>query len=98
MPYLSHEDTLHSAGGFPQRCAAATTLEGGAKRAQVIRALSDCEIPVIGHFGLTPQSVHAIGGCKVQGRAAKDAMRSLEDAHGPQEAGCFALVLNVYPC
>ena len=74
MPYLSYhlslEDTLRNAGGFLQRGASAVKLEGGANRAEIIRALVDCEIPVMGHLGLTPQSVHAMGGFKVQGRGA----------------------------
>ena len=101
MPYLSYhlslEDTLRNAGGFLQRGAAAVKLEGGAKRAETIQALVDCEIPVMGHLGLTPQSVHAMGGFKVQGRGAHDAVRILEDAHQLQEAGCFALVLEGIP-
>jgi 3-methyl-2-oxobutanoate hydroxymethyltransferase len=101
MPYLSYhlslEDTLRNAGGFLQRGAAVVKLEGGAKRVDTIRALIDCEIPVMGHLGLTPQSVHAMGGCKVQGRGAQDAIRLLEEAHQLQEAGCFALVLEGIP-
>ena len=64
---------------------------------ETIRALVECEIPVMGHLGLTPQSVHAMGGFKVQGRGAQDAIRILEDAHRLQEAGCFALVLEGIP-
>ena len=101
MPYLSYhlslDDTLCNAGGFLQRGAAAVKLEGGAKRVETIRALVECEIPVMGHLGLTPQSVHAMGGFKVQGRGAQDAIRILEDAHRLQEAGCFALVLEGIP-
>jgi len=101
MPYLSYhlgvEETLRNAGNFLQRGAAAVKLEGGAKRAGVMRALVDCEIPVMGHLGLTPQSVHAMGGFKVQGREAHDAVQILEDAHQLQEAGCFALVLEGIP-
>ena len=101
MPYLSYhlslDDTLCNAGGFLQRGAAAVKLEGGAKRVETIRALVECEIPVMGHLGLTPQSVHAMGGFKVQGRGAQDAIRILEDAHQLQEAGCFALVLEGIP-
>ena len=101
MPYLSYhlslEDTLRNAGGFLQRGASAVKLEGSAKRAEIIRALVDCEIPVMGHLGLTPQSVHAMGGFKVQGTGAHDALRILEDAHQLQEAGCFALVLEGIP-
>jgi 3-methyl-2-oxobutanoate hydroxymethyltransferase len=101
MPYLSYhlsvEETLRNAGGFLQRGASAVKLEGGARRADVIRALVECEIPVMGHLGLTPQSVHAMGGFKVQGRGAQDAIQILEDAHRLQEAGCFALVLEGIP-
>ncbi|QRM32256.1 3-methyl-2-oxobutanoate hydroxymethyltransferase [Microvirga sp. VF16] len=101
MPYLSYhlslDDTLCNAGGFLQRGAAAVKLEGGEKRAETIRALVECEIPVMGHLGLTPQSVHAMGGFKVQGRAAEDAVQILEDAHRLEEAGCFALVLEGIP-
>jgi 3-methyl-2-oxobutanoate hydroxymethyltransferase len=101
MPYLSYhlsfEETIRNAGGFLQRGATAVKLEGGSKRASVVRALVDCEIPVMGHLGLTPQSVHAMGGYKVQGRAADDAVRLLEDAHQLQDAGCFAMVLEGIP-
>lgn len=101
MPFLSFhlspEDTIRNAGGFLQRGADAVKLEGGAKRVEMIRALVDCEIPVMGHLGLTPQSVNAMGGFKVQGRKADDALRLLDDAHRLQEAGCFALVLEGIP-
>jgi len=63
----------------------------------MVRALVNCEIPVMGHLGLTPQSVNAMGGFKVQGRKADDALRLLDDAHRLQEAGCFALVLEGIP-
>ncbi|KRQ02084.1 3-methyl-2-oxobutanoate hydroxymethyltransferase [Bradyrhizobium manausense] len=101
MPFLSFhlsaEDTIRNAGGFLQRGADAVKLEGGAKRIEVIRALVDCEIPVMGHLGLTPQSVSVMGGFKVQGRKADDALRLLDEAHLLQEAGCFALVLEGIP-
>jgi 3-methyl-2-oxobutanoate hydroxymethyltransferase len=101
MPFLSFhltpEETLRNAGGFLQRGADAVKLEGGAKRVKMIRALVDCEIPVMGHLGLTPQSVNVMGGFKVQGRKADDALRLLDDAHRLQEAGCFALVLEGVP-
>jgi 3-methyl-2-oxobutanoate hydroxymethyltransferase len=101
MAYLSYhlslDDTLCNAGGFLKRGAAAVKVEGGAKRVETIRALVECEIPVMGHLGLTPQSVHAMGGFKVQGRGAHDAVRILEDAHQLREAGCFALVLEGIP-
>jgi 3-methyl-2-oxobutanoate hydroxymethyltransferase len=101
MPYLSFhlgvEETLRNAGGFLQRGAAAVKLEGGAKRSDAVRALVDCEIPVMGHLGLTPQSVNVMGGFKVQGRAADAAVQLLEDALRLEEAGCFALVLEGIP-
>ncbi|UPK34222.1 3-methyl-2-oxobutanoate hydroxymethyltransferase [Bradyrhizobium sp. 186] len=101
MPFLSFhlspEETIRNAGGFLQRGADAVKLEGGAKRVEMVRALVDCEIPVIGHLGLTPQSVNIMGGFKVQGRKADDALRLLDDAHRLQEAGCFALVLEGIP-
>ncbi|UWU75594.1 3-methyl-2-oxobutanoate hydroxymethyltransferase [Bradyrhizobium huanghuaihaiense] len=101
MPFLSFhvgsEDTIRNAGGFLQRGADAVKLEGGAKRIEMVRALVDCEIPVMGHLGLTPQSVNVMGGFKVQGRTTDTALRLLEDAHHLQEAGCFALVLEGIP-
>lgn len=101
MPFLSFhlgiEDTIRNAGGFLKRGAAAVKLEGGTKRLDMVRALVDCEIPVMGHLGLTPQSVNVMGGFKVQGRNADDALRLLDDALRLQEAGCFALVLEGVP-
>jgi 3-methyl-2-oxobutanoate hydroxymethyltransferase len=101
MPFLSFhlspEETIRNAGGFFQRGADAVKLEGGTKRVEMVRALVNCEIPVMGHLGLTPQSVNAMGGFKVQGRKADDALRLLDDAHRLQEAGCFALVLEGIP-
>ncbi|WP_369726180.1 3-methyl-2-oxobutanoate hydroxymethyltransferase [Bradyrhizobium sp. LLZ17] len=101
LPFLSFhlgpEETIRNAGGFLQRGADAVKLEGGAKRVEMVRALVDCEIPVMGHLGLTPQSVNVMGGFKVQGRKADDALRLLDDAHRLQEAGCFALVLEGIP-
>jgi len=101
MPFLSFhlspEETIRNAGGFLQRGADAVKLEGGTKRVEIVRALVNCEIPVMGHLGLTPQSVNAMGGFKVQGRKADDALRLLDDAHRLQEAGCFALVLEGIP-
>lgn len=101
MPFLSFhlspEETIRNAGGLLQRGADAVKLEGGAKRVEMVRALVDCEIPVMGHLGLTPQSVNVMGGFKVQGRKADDALRLLDDARRLQEAGCFALVLEGIP-
>jgi 3-methyl-2-oxobutanoate hydroxymethyltransferase len=101
MPYLSfhlnREDTVRNAGGFIQRGAQGVKLEGGAKRLDMIHALVDCEIPVMGHLGLTPQSIHQMGGYKVQGKQELDAIRLLEDAQAIQEAGCFSIVLEGIP-
>jgi 3-methyl-2-oxobutanoate hydroxymethyltransferase len=101
MPYLSFhlskEETIRNAGSFLQLGAAGVKLEGGAKRLDMIHALLDAEIPVMGHLGLTPQSVNVMGGFKVQGRAEAQAMALLEDAHKLQEAGCFSLVLEGIP-
>lgn len=101
LPYLSFhlsvEDTLRNAGGFLQRGAQAVKLEGGAKRLPMIHALIDAEIPVMGHLGLTPQSVNPMGGFKVQGKHKAEALRLLEDAQKLQDAGCFALVLEGIP-
>jgi 3-methyl-2-oxobutanoate hydroxymethyltransferase len=101
MPFLSFhlsvKETIRNAGSFLQRGAAAVKLEGGAKRLEMVRALVDCEIPVMGHLGLTPQSVNVMGGFKVQGRTFDDALRLLDDAYRLQEAGCFALVLEGVP-
>lgn len=97
MPFLSFhlspDDTIRKAGGVLQRGADAVKLEGGGKRVEMI-ALVNCEIPLMGHLGLTPQSVNAMGGFKVQGRNADDALRLLDDAHRLHQAGCFALVLE----
>ena len=77
--------------------AEAVKIEGGANRASLVRRLTDAEVPVMGHIGLTPQSVHRMGGYKVQGKslAAVDKLRA--DALALQEAGCFAIVLEGMP-
>ena len=77
--------------------AEAVKVEGGANRASLVRRLTDAEIPVMGHIGLTPQSVHRMGGYKVQGKtlAAVDTLRA--DAMALQQAGCFAIVLEGMP-
>jgi 3-methyl-2-oxobutanoate hydroxymethyltransferase len=77
--------------------AGAVKLEGGTKRLEVLRAILDAEIPVMGHLGLTPQSVHAMGGFRVQGRRPDEAKLLVEDAIAISEAGCFAIVLEGIP-
>jgi 3-methyl-2-oxobutanoate hydroxymethyltransferase len=77
--------------------AGAVKLEGGVKRLKVMRAILDTEIPVMGHIGLTPQSFHAMGGHRVQGRLPNEAKLLVEDAIAISEAGCFALVIEGVP-
>jgi 3-methyl-2-oxobutanoate hydroxymethyltransferase len=72
-------------------------LEGGRKRVPVIAALIDAEIPVMGHLGLTPQSIHAMGGFKVQAKDASAARVLVDDAIALADAGCFSIVLEGVP-
>lgn len=102
MPFLSYqvstEDAIRNAGRvLKETGAAAVKLEGGEPMAQTVRALVERGIPVMGHLGLTPQSVHALGGYRVQGRDAEAAERLVADAHALQEAGAFSLVLELVP-
>src|SRR5579863_4290915 len=77
--------------------AEAVKLEGGQKRAETIRHLVDAEIPVMGHIGLTPQSIHAFGGHRVQGRTLDAASELIADAQAIEDAGAFAIVLEGIP-
>ena len=96
--HVSREDTLRNAARLIREGGAgAVKLEGGAERVEMIKAIRSAEIPVMGHIGLTPQSVHATGGYKVAGRGAEDARRLLRDAAALEEAGVFALVLEGVP-
>jgi 3-methyl-2-oxobutanoate hydroxymethyltransferase len=102
MPWLSYhlgrKDAVRNAARFVREAHAdAVKVEGGAKRLPVIRAILDAEIPVMGHLGLTPQSVLAMGGYKVQGRTASAASLLLEDAKALAEAGVFSIVLEGIP-
>lgn len=102
MPYLSFHFTpveaARNAGRLAQEGGAeAVKLEGGTKRLEAIRAILDAEVPVMGHLGLTPQSVHAFGGYKVQGRSAEEAQRLTEEARALEAAGVFAIVLECVP-
>lgn len=95
--HLSREDTVRNAATLMRAGAGAVKLEGGRKRVPMIEAIVDTEIPVMGHLGLTPQSVHAMGGFRVQARSA-DAIRELvDDAKALQHAGCFSIVLEGVP-
>ena len=101
LPFLSYQtsrrDALESAGRLIKAGAEAVKLEGGRAVAGTIRALVRAEMPVVGHVGLTPQSVHRMGGYKVQGRDAAGRQRVLEDARAVAEAGAFAIVLEGIP-
>ena len=101
LPWLSYhvsvEDTVRNAAALVRAGATAVKLEGGAKRVPMIEAIVDAEIPVMGHLGLTPQSVHAMGGFKVQGKQSSAALALLHDAKALQAAGCFSIVLEGVP-
>ena len=102
MPWLSFhvsvEDTVRNAGRLVSEGGAeAVKLEGGRKRLPVIQAILDAEIPVMGHVGLTPQSVHAMGGFKVQGKMVDAAKEMIDDAKALSDVGCFSIVLEGVP-
>ncbi len=90
-------EAVRSAARLVRAGASAVKLEGGAKRLAVLTALLDAEIPVMGHLGLTPQSVHAMGGYRVQGRMPDQARALVDDAVAVTDAGCFSLVLEGVP-
>ena len=102
MPFMSYqastEEAVRNAGRFLQEAGMeAVKLEGGGERAHAVRAIVGAGIPVMGHLGLTPQSVNQLGGYRPQGKTASAAKRLLEDALALEEAGCFSLVLESVP-
>ena len=101
MPWMSYhlsiEDTLNNAALLIRAGAQAVKLEGGQRRIPMVEALVAAEIPVMGHLGLTPQSVNAMGGFKVQGRNLQAALDLVEAAEALVYAGCFAIVLEGVP-
>ena len=102
MPFMSYQtgptDALRNAGRFLQQGGAQTVkLEGGVNMARTVERIVSSGIPVMGHIGLTPQSVNQLGGYKVQGKSLKSAVRLMEDARALEEAGVFALVLECVP-
>jgi 3-methyl-2-oxobutanoate hydroxymethyltransferase len=101
LPWLSYhvsrDETVHNAAMLIRAGAGAVKLEGGRKRIGSVQAILDAEIPVMGHIGLTPQSVHALGGYRVQGRDEEAALRLHADAQRLQDAGAFAIVLELLP-
>jgi 3-methyl-2-oxobutanoate hydroxymethyltransferase len=102
MPFMSYQSAVSvavsNAGRFLQEAGMdAVKLEGGRERAEAVAAIVGAGIPVMGHLGLTPQSVHQLGGFRAQGKTASAAQRMIEDAHILQDAGCFGLVLESVP-
>ena len=101
LPWLSYhvsrEETVHNAARLIRAGAGAVKLEGGRKRLDAVQAILDAEIPVMGHIGLTPQSIHALGGFKVQGKELDAAKALADDAVALADAGCFAIVLECVP-
>jgi 3-methyl-2-oxobutanoate hydroxymethyltransferase len=101
LPWMSYHvsvaDTVQNAARLVRAGAECVKLEGGRKRLPMIEALLDAEIPVMGHIGLTPQSVHAMGGFRVQGRETNAALALVDDAKALAHAGCFAIVVEGVP-
>jgi len=101
LPWMSYHlganDAVANAAKLIRAGARSVKLEGGAKRVPVIEAIIDAEIPVMGHLGLTPQSVNALGGFKVQGKTAEAARLLVDDAQALVDAGVFAIVLECVP-
>jgi len=102
MPFMSYQaeiaEAVRNAGRFMKEGRMDTVkLEGGREVSETVRAIVDAGIPVMGHIGLTPQSASKMGGFRVQGRTAFDAMRLMDDAIALEEAGCYAIVLEAVP-
>jgi 3-methyl-2-oxobutanoate hydroxymethyltransferase len=102
MPYMSYqpsvETAIRNAGRFMAECGCdAIKLEGGSSMADRINGIVDAGIPAIGHLGLTPQSVSALGGFRVQGKSAELAKKIIEDAKILEKAGAFAILLEMVP-
>ncbi|MEM9711610.1 MAG: 3-methyl-2-oxobutanoate hydroxymethyltransferase [Actinomycetota bacterium] len=101
LPWMSYHvepaETVRNAAALIRAGAKSVKLEGGRKRLPMIDAIVDAEIPVMGHLGLTPQSVNAMGGFRVQGKTADAAMALVDDAKALDAAGCFAIVLEGVP-
>lgn len=102
MPFMSYQtgvgDAVRNAGRFLKEAgASAIKLEGGAEVADRIRAMARADIPVMAHIGLTPQSIHRMGGYKVQGKTEEAANRLIDEAHIAEDAGAFSLLLEAIP-
>ncbi len=102
MPFMSYQSSVYDAVVNAGRLmkegrAGAVKLEGGREIAPQIKAITGCGIPVVAHLGLTPQSINALGGHKIQGRSEEAAKKLVEDSLAVEEAGAFALVLECVP-
>ncbi len=102
MPFMTYqtsvEDALHNAARFLQEAGThAVKVEGGVTIADTIKRIVDCGIPVMGHIGLTPQSINQLGGSRIQGKTLEAAKKLLEDALAVEQAGAFAIVLETVP-
>jgi 3-methyl-2-oxobutanoate hydroxymethyltransferase len=102
LPFMSYQtgiqDAIRNAGRFLKEAGAtAVKIEGGAEVADQIRAMTRSDIPVMAHIGLTPQSIHKMGGYKVQGKTEEAAKRLLEEAHVAEDAGAFSLLIEAIP-
>jgi 3-methyl-2-oxobutanoate hydroxymethyltransferase len=102
LPFMSYqagaEEAVRNAGRFLKEAgASAVKLEGGAEVAEHIRTMTKSDIPVMAHIGLTPQSIHRMGGYKIQGKTEESAKRLLEEAHIVEDAGAFSLLLEAIP-
>jgi len=102
LPFMSYqasiEEAVRNAGRFLKEAgASAVKIEGGAEVAEHIKAMTRSDVPVIAHIGLTPQSIHRMGGYKVQGKTEESAKRLLEEAHIAEDAGAFSLLLEAIP-
>jgi 3-methyl-2-oxobutanoate hydroxymethyltransferase len=101
LPWLSYHtgvtDAVRNAATLVRAGAQAVKLEGGRKRVPAIEAIVDAEIPVMGHLGLTPQSFHAMGGFRVQGKNLEAARVLVDDAKALEASGCFSIVLEGIP-
>jgi len=98
MPFMSYqpsvEEAIKNAGAFLKAGCDAVKMEGGAEIADCVKAIVDFGIPVIGHLGLTPQKISALGGYRLQGKTAEDAKKIIEDAKALEEAGAFAVLIE----
>jgi 3-methyl-2-oxobutanoate hydroxymethyltransferase len=102
MPFMSYQESIeqarHNAGLAVKAAGAeAVKLEGGSNMADVIEAIAGIDIPVVGHIGLTPQSIHRMGGHKVQGKTREQGKKLLADARAVERAGAFCLVMECIP-